>query len=263
MMARQVLRALLSGVLFINAKAKRLAIRLTKWTGKSQEYVHPKHLLGGTEEQYWYLTYLCPEDRLLDVGCGNAMHTMKASRRCAVAAGMDRSEESLGVGSRSCRAQRIANVRLVRGDVEEGLSFLSGHFDKVLCLDLLEHVHKRDLLLEEIRRVLRPGGLLLLAVPNRGTSWKRQLERAGLFSYSDPDHKIEYTLEELKEELERNGFQILRVHPTVYDTPLTGFIDIVGGFSLNLYRKLTEVRRRLAWKHPEENAGFFAVCTMK
>ena len=42
-------RLVLSGVVFANNKAKRLAIRLAKWTGKSREYVHPKHLLGETE----------------------------------------------------------------------------------------------------------------------------------------------------------------------------------------------------------------------
>lgn len=262
-MRRFLLRLLLSGVVFANRKAKRLAIRLTKWTGKSAEYVHPKHLLGETEEQYWYLAHLAPQDRILDVGCGNVMHTIKAARCCAAAAGVDRSEESLGVGLRARGAQGASNLRLVRGDVEEGLPFLSRRFDKVLCLDLLEHVHKRDELLAEIRRMLRPGGVLLLAVPNRGTSWKRRLERAGLFFYSDPDHKVEYTLEELEVELARSGFQILQVHPSVYDTPLIGLIDLLGGCSLTLYRMLTELRRRLARKYPEENAGFFVVCAVK
>ncbi len=263
MISRLFLRLLLSGVVFANNKAKRLAIRLTKWTGKSSEYVHPKHLLDETDEQYWYLAHLAPGDHLLDVGCGNAMHTIKAARRCATVVGVDRSEESLRVGLRSYRAQGTANVRLICGDVEEGLPFLDRRFDKVLCLDLLEHVHKRDLVLGEIRRGLRPAGLLLLAVPNRETSWKRRLKRAGLFSYSDPDHKIEYTLEELEEELGRNGFRIVRLHPSVYDTPLIGLIDLAGSLSLALYRRLTKLRRRLAQKYPVENAGFFAVCMVK
>lgn len=263
MIPRPVRRLLLSGITRANAKAKRLAIHLVRWTGKSREYVHPKHLLDQTADQYWYLSYLGPRDRLLDVGCGNAMHTLKAAQRCAAAAGVDRSEESLGVGLRSLRTRGASNVCLVRSDVEQGLPFRSTSFDKVLCLDLLEHVQRRELVLAEIRRVLNPGGMLLLAVPNRATSWKRRLERAGLFAYSDPDHKIEYTLEELEEELAGSRFQILRLHPTVYDTPLTGFIDIVGGLSLTLYRKLTEVRRGLARKYPQENAGFFAVCVVK
>ena len=55
----------------------------------------------------------------------------------------------------------------------------------------------------------------------------------------------------------------MHLHPTVYDTPLIGAIDLVGGLSLPLYRRLTEVRRRLARRYPEENAGFFAVCEAK
>ncbi len=260
MMPRSLVRALLSAIVFVNAKAKRLAIRLAKWTGKSPEYVHPKHLLGDAEDQYWYLAHVGPQNLLLDVGCGNAMHTIKAARRCGFAAGVDRSGESLAVGLRSCRAKNIANVRLVHGDVEDGLPFLTASFDRVLCSDLLEHVWKRDHVLSEIRRVLKPGGLLLLAVPNRGTSWKRRLERAGLSYYSDPDHKIEYTLTELEEELGRNGFRILRLHPSVYDTPFVGLIDLIGGASLRLYGRLTRARRRLAQKYPTENAGFYAVC---
>src|SRR5262249_30848651 len=73
-------------------------------------------------------------------------------------------------------------------------------------------------------------------------------------------HEIEYALDELRAELERNGFTIRSLHSSVYDMPLVGLIDIVGGLSLRLYRRLTTVRRRLARRHPEDDAGFFVVC---
>ena len=263
MSARRLDRLVLSAVVFANAKAKRLAIRLTKWTGKSREYVHPKHLLGDTQEHYWYLEYVAPGAALLDVGCGNGMHTLKAARRCARIAGVDADLASLGVGLRTSRRLGVTNVGFVASNVEEGLPVADARFDTVLCLDLLEHVHKRDLVLAEIRRVLKPSGVLLLGVPNRATAWKRRLERAGLFAYSDPDHKIEYTLDELRDELGRNGFTIQRLHPSVFDMPFVGLIDIVGGISLPLYRRLTRLRTRLARKYPEENAGFFAVCVSR
>ncbi len=71
---------------------------------------------------------------------------------------------------------------------------------------------------------------------------------------------LEYTLTELEEELGRNGFRILRLHPRVCDTPFVGLIDLIGALSLRLYGRLTEVRRRLAREYPTENAGFYAVC---
>ena len=259
-MSRRLERSVLSATLFANAKAKRLAIRLTRWTGKSREYVHPKHLLGDTPEHYWYLEHLTPGATLLDVGCGNGMHTLKAARRCVDVAGVDADLASLGVGLRTAQRLGMTNVAFVAANVEEGLPIAPARFDMVLCLDLLEHVHKRDLVLTEIRRVLKPAGVLLLAVPNRATAWKRRLERADLPFYSDPDHKIEYTLDELRVELDRNGFAIRSRHPSVYDMPLVGLIDIVGGISLALYRRLTTVRRRLARRYPQDDAGFFVVC---
>jgi SAM-dependent methyltransferase len=262
-MSRRLRRSVFSTVLFANAKAKRLAIRLTRWTGKSREYVHPKHLLGDTAEHYWYLEHLAPDATLLDVGCGNGMHTLKAARRCAEVAGVDADLVSLGVGLRTAQRLGMTNVGFAAANVEEGLPIAHARFDMVLCLDLLEHVYKRDLVLAEIRRVLKPSGVLLLAVPNRATSWKRRLERAGLPFYSDPDHKIEYTLDELRAELERNGFTIRSLHPSVYDMPLVGLIDIVGGISLALYRRLTTLRRRLARRYPQDDAGFFVVCDVR
>lgn len=262
-MTRRLRGVVLSGVVFANNKAKRLAIRLTRWTGKSPEYVHPKHLLGDTQENYWYLAYISPGASVLDVGCGHGMHAIKAARRCRHVTGVDGNLQSLEVARRASLAPPAAPASFFAANLEQGLPVRGSRFDTVICLDLLEHVHQRDLLLTEIRRSLKPGGTMLLSVPNRGTSWKRRLDRAGLFSYSDPDHKIEYTLEELEGELARNGFRIAHLHPTVYDTPLIGAIDLVGGLSLPLYRRLTDIRRRLARRYPEENAGFFAVCEAK
>jgi SAM-dependent methyltransferase len=256
-------RLTLSGIVLANNKAKRLAIRLTRWTGKSGEYVHPKHLLGDTQEQYWYLAHLRPGAQVLDVGCGNGMHAIRTARFVARVVGVDGSLDSLGVARRTTRAQGVPHATFFAANLEDGLPVRSARFDMVICLDLLEHIVRRDLLLGEIRRVLRREGMLLLAVPNRGTSWKLRLERAGLFAYSDPDHKTEYTLPELESELGRNGFRIVTLQPTVYDTPLIGAVDLVGGVSLSLYRHLTELRRRLARRYPEENAGFYAVCMLE
>ena len=140
------------------------------------------------------------------------MHALKAAARARWVAGVDRGPRIARHGAPGGpRARRRQCRRLfLAADLEQGLPVRSASFDTVICLDLLEHVVERDRLLGEIRRVLKPGGVLLLAVPNRATSWKRRLARAGLFAYSDPDHKIEYTLEELRGELRRSGFHIVR-----------------------------------------------------
>ena len=255
------MRWLLTAVVYANNKLKRLAIRLTKWTGKSHDYVHPKHLLGDDPEQYWYLAYCRDDATVLDVGCGHGAHALRAATRARMVLGLDRDPEAIAQARWHRAWRKVRNAVFYVADCEAPLvdSPTEG-YDLVLCLDLLEHVVNRDQLLSEIRRVLKPDGTLLLAVPNRATSWKRRLERAGCFAYSDPDHKIEYTLDELRRELERNGFVITRLHPSVYDTPLIGLIDLIGSLSLPLYRRITAYRRELTECYPEEAAGFYAAC---
>lgn len=51
-------------------------------------------------------------------------------------------------------------------DISEGLPFDDTAFDYVFCIEVLEHVPEPFRTLSEIHRVLRPGGVLILSVPN-------------------------------------------------------------------------------------------------
>jgi SAM-dependent methyltransferase len=170
--------------------------------------------------------------------------------------GFDRSASLVRVAATRARDESIVDSFFQVADAEKPWPYRSGCFDRVLALDILEHVENRERFLEECRRVLREDGRLLVAVPNRNTSWRRRLKRLGLFSFSDPDHKIEYSREEIDAELRRAGFRVELCAPIVYDTPWYGVIDFIGGISLSLYERLADWKRRKALEHPEESNGF-------
>jgi hypothetical protein len=108
--------------------------------------------------------------------------------------------------------------------------------------------------------VLKDEGRLLVSGPNRETAWRRRLRAAGLFAFSDPDHKIEYSREEFIAELRAGGFVPNGpLMPVVYDTPWAGLIDMLGGLSLALYGRLSRWKREAALRHPQESTGFRAV----
>ena len=254
-------RAYLRAVVWLNRRAKSASVRLTRLTGKSHLPIHPKHLVDVDEKQRWYLDHVEPGMCVLDVGCGNGMHGIRAAGRGATVVGLDYDLRHLQTG-RSLGAKRgVKTVSFLLGNAEQALPFEAGCFDVALLLDALEHLHRRVELLSEIHRVLRPGGTLLVSAPNRDTTWKRRLRAAGLFYYTDPDHKVEYTWDELQDELRAGGFEPKRPpRLIVYDTPWAGLIDLAGGFSLELYRRLAQWKVDMVHRYPRETIGWRVVC---
>ena len=252
-----MLKPMLSLYKKLDNHATGLSIKLVKWTGKNREAVHPKHLIANPGH-HWYLDYLNPHDRVLDVGCGNGMHTLKAGEHCREIIGIDYSTESLNLALRLAERSRVTNVRFQEADLEGNpLPFPEASFDKVLFLDVIEHLNEREKVLKEIKRVLKLEGILLLTAPNRDTTWKRLQRKTGLSSFADPDHKIEYSQAELIEEVSRMGFRLQgEPMPIVYDTPFAGWIDLTGGISLRLYARLARWKRSCAERCPEETTGW-------
>ena len=224
----------------LNRHGKALAVRL-------RGGLHPKHLIH-PPWQAWYLPYLKAGDRVLDLGCGTGAHARLAvTRSGGLVVGLDRARPRLW-------------AMAVIADMTEPLPFRDASFDAVLCLDVIEHVALRQRVLVEISRVLTPAGRVMLSAPNRETTWRGRLRDAGLFAYSDPDHKIEYTAGTFRQEIKGAGLRVLTpLEPVVYDTPWAGLIDVIGGVSLPLYRRLMEWKRARAVADPRESTGFRVV----
>jgi len=252
-------RPLITALDVMNRRGKALGVRLVRYTGKSGHFIHPKHLVEAPWHD-WYVEYLLPSDLVLDVGCANGAHTVKAARRARRVVGVDYDVGQLRIATATARALGLRNVQVFAWDLTRAFPFPDASIDAVLFLDVIEHLHPRVQVLTEIRRVLRPSGRLLVSGPNRDTSWRRRLREAGLFAFSDPDHKVEYTQGEFLAELSAGGFEPAGpVMPVVYDTPWAGMIDAVGGLSLGLYTRLSRWKRDVVLRRPEESTGFRVV----
>jgi SAM-dependent methyltransferase len=79
-----------------------------------------------------------------------------------------------------------------------------GAYDLVYSGQSIEHVTEEegDLVLKQVHRVLRPGGFVAIDTPNGRATRLQQDE------FVDPDHKVEYTHEEMLAKLERAGFAV-------------------------------------------------------
>jgi 2-polyprenyl-3-methyl-5-hydroxy-6-metoxy-1,4-benzoquinol methylase len=154
------------------------------------------------------LSLLGPEDRrILDIGCGNGANASLLTSRGCVVDGISISEQELATARPYLQQSFLHNL-------EEGLPDLGeGVYDAVICSHVLEHIGYPDKLLNDIRRVLKKGGHLIVALPNL-LYYKSRLELLkGNFKYEetgiwDYTHLRWYTFASGRQMLEDKGFVI-------------------------------------------------------
>ena len=113
---------------------------------------------------------------ILDIGCGDGT-------AAATAAPLLTGHRIIGVDW-SQDALKRARTRLsyaIRGELTDGgLPFKTASADAVLFSEVIEHLVDPDAALDEIRRILRPGGHLMLSTPNLAAWYNRALLLAGV-----------------------------------------------------------------------------------
>lgn len=140
--------------------------------------------------------FLCNQQpvKMLEVGCGDG-----AMLKLLIAQGID----AQGVDASSSGVERCASAGLRAQCLDvsvDGLPFGDNEFDMVLSLETLEHLMNPYYALQEVRRVLNPGGRFLCSVPNPRTG--HPYLYPGLFDYAN-----------FRRFLEQSGFTIGRVAP--------------------------------------------------
>lgn len=101
------------------------------------------------------------DERILDVGCGEGYQISYVVEHCAEVIGLDLSMEQLKQAK-----SRVRSVDLVCASSER-LPFKPQIFDKIMCLELLEHLYEPRKTILEIESVLKKGGTLVVSVPYR------------------------------------------------------------------------------------------------
>jgi len=171
-------------------------------------YQRAQYAKGGIGRWHWdkrdhtALNLVRPTDQtIVDIGCGEGItlekiHRLFPERKVM---GIDTLLENVDICNRhGCRA--------VQGDVNN-LPFLSKSVDFVLFMEVIEHLVHPEKAIQEIRRILVPGGRLVLVFPNdRVFKIARILTLRFREAAYDPGHVRQWTPCDIRSFLRRQGF---------------------------------------------------------
>lgn len=121
---------------------------------------------------------ILPGDKILDIGCGEGRHTIKACQeKDTICIGADfgfknlvETREKLGyhrlINDLSCRSYDLFCMDVTH------LPFCDNSIDTVICSEVLEHIPDDNKAMSELVRVLKPGKILAISVPR---SWPEKI----------------------------------------------------------------------------------------
>lgn len=150
--------------------------------------------------------------RLLDIGCGYGFFLKKMAQRGwdvegieVSGAGRDYATKTLGLS--------------VHSTPLEDMAFPKEHYDVVTLFYVIEHIHDPGMILREVFRVLKPGGMVLLRWPHSTPVVKILGPFANRFDvYHTPYHLYDFNPVAMQQLLEKSGFRDIQ--------------NMIGGFTL-------------------------------
>ncbi len=204
-------------------------------------------IINNEESHWWYkerrnklnkfLSEIAPPARVLDIGPAGGFQTK-------IARSMFGGENTFAL-EYNFAAAKICKSRIpltINGDGEL-LPLKSMSIDVVICMDTLEHIKNDSKVVQEVLRILKPGGFFFVSVPALQILWSKHDESVG--------HFRRYEKKPLMRLLQRNSFKILKIE---YFNVLLFPIMLVSRF-LGFYGKDNEVEGD--HKTPNKYINFF------
>ena len=176
----------------------------------TQEY-HPGHyetLAKAEEKNFWFSSrkkllnkhikaFFPALTSFLEIGCGTGL-VLSSIRELYPKADIVGSE--LLIEGLYYASNRIHNAKLIQMDARR-IHYREA-FDVIGSFDVLEHIEEDQLVISEIFKALKPGGGLVITVPQHPWLWSRTDELAG--------HVRRYKTREIEEKIKAAGFEVIK-----------------------------------------------------
>lgn len=124
------------------------------------------------EKHICLLLNLKPNDVLLDLCCGNGLLTNRFTPYCKSITGIDFSNELIKTAN---KVYQKKNLKFIEGDITNLSHLTNTKFDKILLYFSFQYFNSKQgfLVLSEMRKLLKPGGLILIGdIPDKAKFWR-------------------------------------------------------------------------------------------
>lgn len=165
--------------------------------------------------------------RLLDIGCGTGVFIFSAQKRGYDVYGVDFNKRAIEIAR---KRYRLSNVYSISWD--EFTLHCKEKFDVVTFFEFLEHLENPMLFLEQIKTVLKVGGIIALTVPDRERLWVDW----DVYDYP-PHHFTRWNVVSLTKLLHHCGYQIIHLKREPL-TPYVFALQLGTRIRLGIGRKL-------------------------
>jgi SAM-dependent methyltransferase len=174
------------------------------------------------------------EGRFLEIGCSTG-ELLDAASPLFTVAGVEADE-------RTSRAAAMRGLDVFNGALCDA-RFPDGHFDIAAMYHVIEHVPSPRRELRELRRIIKPGGWLVLETPNIATIWYRLL--GARWRQFIPDHIFFFTPRTITRLCESGGFEVRELRSVGKAMSLRLFINRLGRLQRQSAKMLEAVSDRL------------------
>ncbi|HBG46663.1 MAG TPA: ubiquinone biosynthesis protein UbiE [Deltaproteobacteria bacterium] len=172
-------------------------------------------------------------EQVLDAGCGTGRYSIELAKRGAIVTGLDASSEMLE-WARAKAGKAGLKINFIKAD-ERNVPFPDGHFDLVLSVCMLCFVREREAALLEMKRGLRPGGRVIIALLNSRSPWALLRRAKGLFRKSVYNSAEFLSPRAIEAELKRAGFKEIETKTGLFFLPINS----------KIYLAFSELQERL------------------
>ena len=149
-------------------------------------------------------------EKIIDIGCGDGYYLHLLSHLGISDLHLSGTDYDIKGLDKTKKNLDNSKIKIYSGDLMKKLPFENNFFDKILCIETLEHVINPERVLKEFYRVLKSSGTLIITYPTKAI-----VERIYEFlvpkkKFIISEHLTNYSYSQLKNKLEVTKFKIIQ-----------------------------------------------------